>query len=81
MTYRLKMTGYSGFGQTLGEGTLEEMQTKATKYIDRHDGDVDIVTPGMAWELIDPGTRMISDFDGHLYIVALVDPEEELEEE
>ena len=33
--------------------------------------------PGMSWELEDPGDRLISDFDGHLFIVSLVNPNAE----
>lgn len=77
MCYRLKMVSYAGFSQTVAEGDLEEMKTRATEIIDEHDGDVSIVIPGMSWELEDPGDRLITDFDGHLFIVSLVNPNDE----
>ncbi len=71
--FRLRMIAFNGMPQVLGEGTWNEMQKKATRYKKRHDGPVNVIIPFWEWELEDPGTRMIGDYDGYLRLERVVD--------
>jgi hypothetical protein len=71
--FQLKMVGFNGFVQPLAEGSYNEMQARARKFRGRHDGPVTVLVPGKEWELEDPGTRMISDWDGYLKIVRMME--------
>lgn len=66
--FQLKMISFCGMTQRLGEGSWNEMQKKAKRYRDRHDGPINVIEPFREWELEDPGTRMICDYDGYLRI-------------
>lgn len=66
--YQLKMRCFNGMSRQISEGLYSEVQKVATRVRKRHDGPVNVIEPRKEWELEDPGTRMIGDWDGYLRI-------------
>ena len=66
--YQLKMICFNGMTRQVQEGSYSEVQKTASRIRRRHDGPINIIDPRKQWELEDPGTRMIGDWDGYLRI-------------